>query len=178
MKKILLSLLAVCTLTPVYCQKPIDISASISPAFPVGDLSDYVGGGFGLFANLQTVLKKNKVIGGEISFHRLSDGYNDNTFITLSAYGLYYFNSNYSLGRMPLKPYGGLGIGIYQSRYSDYFYGDDPRKTGLVFSPRLGIRVDADKVFLTGEARLHLSTGYADSYVPLVITIGYRLVGN
>jgi hypothetical protein len=178
MNKIFLCILTVFTLNVGLCQKAVDISASISPAFPIGALSDYVGGGFGLLGGIQTHLKKNTTAGGEIAFHNLGDGYSNNTFFSVSAYALQYFNIKYSLGRFPLRPYIGLGLGLYRSRYSDYFYGDDPSHTGIVFSPRLGLRVDVDKLFLAGEGRFHVSTGYADSYVPLLITVGYRMSGK
>ena len=179
MKKIILSLVISFILTTVYCQKVIDVSASISPAFPIGALSDYVGGGFGLLAGIQTEIKKNLAVGGEIGFHKLSDdGYSENSFLAGSLYALKYFDSKYVLGKAPLRPYIGLGLGLYRSQYRDYFYGDDPSQGGVVFSPRFGIRMDTDRVFLKGEGRLHLSTGYADSFVPLLITFGYRLSGN
>ncbi|MBA4850509.1 hypothetical protein [Emticicia sp. BO119] len=179
MKKIVLSLLTSFILNTGFCQKVMDISASISPAFPIGALSDYVGGGFGLLGDFQTELKKNLAVGGELAFHKLSEeGYSQNTFFTVSAYALKYFTINYSLGRAPLRPYIGLGLGLYRSQYSDYFFGDDPSQSGIVFSPRFGLRMDVDRLFLTGEGRLHLSTGYADSYVPILITFGYRLYGK
>jgi hypothetical protein len=179
MKKTILSLIISCVFTTAFCQKAIDISASISPAFPIGALSDYVGGGFGFIGAIQTDTKKNITLGGELVFHVLSDdGYSSNSFLGVSAYANHYFNSKYSVGRALLKPYVGLGLGIYQSKYSDYSYGDDPSQTGLVFSPRVGMRMDIDKLFLAGEGRLHLSTGYADSYVPILITIGYRIGGQ
>lgn len=179
MKKVILFLFISCILSTAFCQKAIDISASISPAFPIGALSDYVGGGFGFVGAIQTDTKKNITLGGELAFHVLSDdGYSSNSFFSVSAYALRYFNSKYMIGRAPLKPYVGLGLGIYQSKYSDYFFGDDPSQTGLVFSPRVGMRMDVDRLFLAGEGRLHLSTGYADSYVPILITIGYRIGGQ
>lgn len=179
MKKVILSLFISWIFTTAFCQKAIDISASISPAFPIGALSDYVGGGFGFIGAIQTDTKKNITLGGELVFHLLSDdGYSSNSFLGVSAYANHYFNSKYSIGRAPLKPYVGLGVGIYHSKYSDYFYGDDPSQTGLMFSPRVGLRMEIDKLFLAGEGRLHLSTGYADSYVPILITIGYRIGGQ
>lgn len=178
MRKIVLSLLISITLNTGFCQKVIDISASISPAFPIGALSDYVGGGFGFIGGIQTELKQSITIGGELALHGLTDEYNSNGFLSVSAYALRYFSSKYSLGRAPLKPYIGLGLGLYRSQYSDYFYGDDPAQTGVVFSPRFGIRMDIDKYFLAGEGRLHLSTGYADSYIPILITFGYKFGGQ
>lgn len=179
MKKIILSICTFCILTTSVAQQAIDISASISPAFPIGALSDYVGGGFGFIGAIQTDTKKHITLGGELVFHVLSDdGYSSNSFLGVSAYANHYFNSKYLIGRAPLKPYIGLGVGIYRSKYTDYFYGDDPSQTGLMFSPRVGIRMDVDRLFLAGEGRLHLSTGFADSYVPILITIGYRIGGQ
>lgn len=178
MRKIFLFLIISITLNTGFCQKVIDVSASISPAFPIGALSDYVGGGFGFIGGIQTELKNNITIGGELALHGLTDEYNTNGFFGVSAYALRYFNSKYSLGKAPLKPYIGLGLGLYRSQYSDYFYGDDPPQTGVVFSPRFGIRMDIDRYFLAGEGRVHLSTGYADSYIPILITFGYRFGGQ
>lgn len=174
MKKIYVVLLILFSYTTAYSQRVYEASLGLSPAIPIGALSDYVKGGWGFNLGVQTEIKGNIKGGGEVSFHKLRDGYDYNSFFSISGFVNTYFDTNYKIEEMPIKPYLGIGLGLYQSQYYDYFFGEDPSAYGVVISPRGGIRLDLDKLYIAGEGRLHIATGYADSYLPLVLHIGFK----
>lgn len=174
MKKVYVVVLFILSSTMAYSQRSYEASLGLSPAFPIGELSDYVKSGLGFNLAVQTGLKDRLKAGVELSFHKLKDNYDYNSFLSVSGYLNNYFDSNYKIDQITVLPYLGLGLGLYSSQYYNDFFGEEPSTTGLVLSPRAGIRLDLEKVYLTGEGRLHIGTGNASSFLPLVLGIGVK----